>query len=77
MRASLRWPSRLSTCDQEEVNLMKTIVIQLDDDKHLSTVLVNGEKVFDAQKDSGWVELKVDSRISTLGSDITITRRMI
>ena len=56
---------------------MKTIVIQLDDDKHLSTVWVNGEKVFDAQKDSGWVELKADSRICTFESDITITRRMV
>jgi len=55
---------------------VKEITIRLDEGKHLSTVTVNGEKVFDAQQDDGYVELKADSKVMLLDCDFTIVRRM-
>lgn len=59
-----------------EVNGMKEIVIRIDDKKHLSTVVVDGEKVFDAQQDSGYIELKADSKTALLDCDFTVVRRL-
>lgn len=55
---------------------MKEIVIRIDDKKHLSTVVVDGEKVFDAQQDSGYIELKADSKTALLDCDFTVVRRL-
>lgn len=55
---------------------MKEITIQIDEQKHLSTVVVDGEKVFDAQQDDGYVELKADSKTMLLDCDFTVVRRM-
>lgn len=55
---------------------MKEITIRIDEKKHLSTVVVDGEKVFDAQQDNGYVELKADSRTILLSCDFTVVRRL-
>lgn len=55
---------------------MKEIVIRINEKKHLSTVTVDGAKVFDAQQDDGYVELKADSKIMLLDCDFTVVRRM-
>lgn len=55
---------------------MKEITIRIDEKKHLSTVVVDGEKVFDSQQDNGYVELKVDSKIMLLDCDFTVVRRL-
>lgn len=61
---------------RKEVNRMKEIVIRINEKKHLSTVTVDGAKVFDAQQDDGYVELKADSKIMLLDCDFTVVRRM-
>lgn len=55
---------------------MKEIIIRIDEQKHLSTVVIDGKKVFDSQQDNGYVELKADSKIMLLDCDFTVVRRM-
>lgn len=52
------------------------IEITVNEKKHLQTVVVDGVKVFDAERDNGYVELRADSKTMMLNGDFTVARRM-